>query len=132
MEVLFEGSWEEIRKEMASVLGVAASPTLGTGNVKTAAKSSASVTPTAVVPAGAPATPSTTVAPSTAATTEARTFDYKKIQEALPKAVELAGREKVVALLGKYGAKKGSELKPESYEAFYAECQALVGSTDLA
>lgn len=128
MELLFEGTWESIQKEMREMLGggkVSADvETLKpTGPVEKAAKKAAPVaTPTPPVQPT-----STPVAPPAA-----EGFDYKKIEQIIPQALEIAGRSKVVALLEKYGAKKGSELKTTDYAAFYAECQTLVDAASLA
>jgi hypothetical protein len=86
-----------------------------------ATKATAAVAPAPVAPITAPVT-------APAASTG---FDFKKIEEVIPKALEAAGRGKVLTLLEKYGAKKGSELKASDYEAFYNECQALVTASSL-
>lgn len=41
-------------------------------------------------------------------------------------------RDGVVALLAEFGAKKGSELKPEQYAAFGEKIDALLGAGDLS
>lgn len=130
MELLFEGTWEHIQKEMHAVLGASnvqvtidKSASLPDTTVK-AEKSKATKATAAVAPA--PVAPIT--APATAPTTG---FDFKKIEAIIPQALEAAGRGKVVTLLEKYGAKKGSELKATDYEAFYTECQALVTAASL-
>lgn len=53
---------------------------------------------------------------------------YKPVGELILKAVGAKGRDTVVALLKKYDANMGSELKPEQYPAFMTECQALLDS----
>lgn len=137
MELLFEGSWEHIKKEMEAVLGVdtvritvdnRVTPPVISGLPETATKAEKPKA-TKATAAAAPATPAPIVAPATA--TPVGGFDFKKIEEIVPKALEAAGRGKVVTLLEKYGAKKGSELKTADYEAFYNECQALLTAASL-
>lgn len=137
MELLFEGSWEHIQKEMYAVLGASGpqvtidnrvtAPVI-TGLPETATKAEKPKA-TKATAAAAPATPAPIVAPTPAAPVGG--FDFKKIEEIIPKALEAAGRGKVVTLLEKYGAKKGSELKTADYEAFYNECQALLTAASL-
>lgn len=52
--------------------------------------------------------------------------DYKPVGELILKTVGAKGRDAVVALLTKYDARMGSQLKPEQYPAFMTECQALL------
>lgn len=48
--------------------------------------------------------------------------EYKQIQQLVPKIAKTPeGTEKVVALFGRYGVKRGPELKPEQYDDFYAD-----------
>lgn len=48
--------------------------------------------------------------------------EYVQIQKLVPQIAKTPeGTEKVVALFGRYGAKRGPELKPEQYDAFYAD-----------
>lgn len=141
MELLFEGTWESIRKDMRAVLGeenvqVAITPTT-LPTISALQESSPKVEKTKTTKAAqvatqtAPAQPATQSVATAALPTEGA-FDYKKIESLIPKAVELVGRGKVVTLLEKYGAKKGSELKSNDYAAFYAECQTLVDGASLA
>lgn len=135
MELLFEGTWEHIQKEMYTVLGASGprvtidnrvtTPVI-TGLPETATKVEK---PKATKATAAAAAPAPIVAPTSA--TPVGGFDFKKIEEIIPKALEAAGRGKVVTLLEKYGAKKGSELKATDYEAFCNECQALLTAASL-
>lgn len=135
MELLFEGTWAQIQKEMRELLGTHET----TQNI-TVRLDSATLEPAITkLPETAPkvekakATKAAQAAPIVAPTTSAPVggFDFKKIEEIIPKALEAVGRGKVVTLLEKYGAKKGSELKPTDYEAFFNECQALVNTASL-
>lgn len=133
MELLFEGSWEHIQKEMNTLLGhqvmtvtvntntAGAVPTIS--GVPEAKVEKPKVTKAAAAAAAAAQAP--IVAPT------AGGFDFKKIETIIPVALEAAGRGKVVSLLEKYGAKKGSELKSTDHEAFYNECKALVDGASL-
>lgn len=48
--------------------------------------------------------------------------EYKQIQQLVPQIAKTPeGTEKVVALFGRYGVKRGPELKPEQYDRFYAD-----------
>ncbi|WP_442596349.1 hypothetical protein ACSBPU_05695 [Parapusillimonas sp. JC17] len=48
--------------------------------------------------------------------------EYVQIQKLVPQIAKTPeGTEKVVALFGRYGVKRGPELKPEQYDAFYAD-----------
>jgi len=49
----------------------------------------------------------------------------KQVADALVKLAE-KDREKAVTLLGKFGAKKVPELKPENYEQFIKEAQTIM------
>lgn len=134
MELLFEGSWEHIQKEMHAVLGASGAQVTIDNRVTTPAitglpETSKAEKPKATKVTAAAAAPAPIVAPTPA--TPVGGFDFKKIEEIIPKALEAAGRGKVVTLLGKYGAKKGSELKATDYEAFYNECQALLTAASL-
>jgi len=132
MELLFEGSWEHIQKEMHAVLGltnvhVPVAPHVHpSGGTHTKTEEPKAEKPKVTKATAAPAAPAPIVAP-----TPVGGFDFKKIEEIIPKALEAAGRGKVVTLLEKYGAKKGSELKTTDYEAFYNECQALLTAASL-
>ena len=135
MELLFEGSWTQIQKEMRDLLGTSET----TQNI-TVRLDSATVEPvitklpetvkaTKAMKAAQPPVSAPIVAPTTSAPVGG--FDFKEIEEIIPKALEAVGRGKVVTLLEKYGAKKGSELKPADYEAFFNECQALANTASL-
>lgn len=134
MELLFEGTWEHIRKEMQAVLGhstvvvsvdnaVTVEKLVTSDQAQEKTKATKAPTKAATPPVSAPVTVKAPV--------EATGFDFKKIEEIIPKALEAAGRGKVVTLLEKYGAKKGSELKSADYEAFYNECQGLITASSL-
>lgn len=135
MELLFEGSWDHIQKEMHAVLGLSTTQVVieraafTPGGTHTRVEEAKTEKPkaTKATAAAAPAAPAPIVAPAT----PVGGFDFKKIEEVIPKALEAAGRGKVVTLLEKYGAKKGSELKSTDYEAFYNECQALLTAASL-
>ena len=135
MELLFEGSWTQIQKEMRDLLGTSET----TQNITVRLDSATLEPATTKLPETVKATKTTKAAqppvsaPIVAPTTSAPVggFDFKKIEEIIPKALEAVGRGKVVTLLEKYGAKKGSELKPTDYEAFFTECQALVNTASL-
>jgi|GEM_PF-6048328 hypothetical protein len=60
---------------------------------------------------------------STESTQAAATgVEYVQIQKLVPQIAKTPeGTEKVVALFGRYGVKRGPELKPEQYDAFYAD-----------
>lgn len=48
--------------------------------------------------------------------------EYVQIQKLVPQIAKTPeGTEKVVALFGRYGVKRGPELKPEQYDDFYAD-----------
>lgn len=133
MELLFEGSWEEIKKEMNTLLGHHAMTVTVNTNTAGAVPAIGGLPEAKVekpkATKAAAAAPAPIVAPTPA--TPVGGFDFKKIEEIIPKALEAAGRGKVVTLLEKYGAKKGSELKATDYEAFYNECQALLTAASL-
>lgn len=135
MELLFEGSWDHIQKEMHAVLGltnvqVTIAPHVHqSGGTHTKTEEPKVEKPKATKATAAAAAPAPIVAPAPA--TPVGGFDFKNIEEIIPKALEAAGRGKVVTLLEKYGAKKGSELKTTDYEAFYNECQALLTAASL-
>jgi hypothetical protein len=89
----------------------------------------ASGQPTATEKAQADAPESTTSAPAPAAqsveaaapaSTAATTITYEQVAKAITDGVK-ADRAKVVAVLSKFGAKKGTELKTEQYAEFIAE-----------
>lgn len=85
--------------------------------------------PTASPAPAAPATPATESKPQPAAEPEkAKPVEYKDtgIGELIQQMVQSKGKEPVVALLGKYGAKKGGELKPEQFDAFKAEIEGIL------
>ena len=79
----------------------------------------------------APAAPETKVAETSASSTASVSAapDYAPIGAAI-KAAAATHREGLVALLAKFGAKKGTELKPEQYEPFSTELAALVAPPD--
>lgn len=138
MELLFEGSWTQIQKEMRELLGAAEAAQSITVRLDSATLESAitklpETAPKAekakAIKAAQPPVSAPIVAPTTSAPVGG--FDFKKIEEIIPKALEAVGRGKVVTLLEKYGAKKGSELKPTDYEAFFTECQALANTASL-
>jgi hypothetical protein len=72
-------------------------------------------------PVAEAATPPTTTASETSATS--LTIDYSTVADAIIK-VFRADRAKVVETLAKYGAAKGSQLKPEDYAAFLKDLQS--------
>ena len=79
-------------------------------------------------PAAAPAAEPTASAPSAApAPTAAPAVPYVKsgLPEKIAAAVGGGKRAEIVALLAKFGAKKGGELKPDQFQAFGAELDAL-------
>ena len=85
--------------------------------------------PTASPAPAAPATPATESKPQPAAEPEkAKPVEYKDtgIGELIQQMVQSKGKEPVVALLGKYGAKKGGELKPEQFAEFKAEIEGIL------
>lgn len=59
---------------------------------------------------------------SIGSTQAAAGVEYVQIQKLVPQIAKTPeGTEKVVALFGRYGVKRGPELKPEQYDAFYAD-----------
>lgn len=121
MKIEFTGSPLEIRHEMTVCLGTFLS-TGGTTSAPAVApktetpkaeKVKAEPKSAAAAEVAVTATPANTEVTATLLGTE------------IPKKVKSAGRDTVVALLAKYDAKKGSELKPEQYSAFYAELVQL-------
>ena len=67
--------------------------------------------------------PSTQAEPTSATSDEA--IPYPVISKTITDAVTRAGKPAVVALLGKFGAANGKELKADQYAAFKAEAEAL-------
>lgn len=62
-------------------------------------------------------------------TPAAASIPVKTVADTFVKLAE-KNRDSAVALLGKYGAKKVSELKPEVYGAFIAEIGTVMASLD--
>ena len=79
----------------------------------------------------APAAQETKVAETSASSTASASAvpDYAPIGLAI-KSAAATHREGVVTLLTKFNAKKGTDLKPEQYEAFSTELAALVAPPD--
>lgn len=77
--------------------------------------------PAATPPAAAPEVTTEPTAPTTTATASpSNTIEYAQVSKAITEMVK-ANRDHAVATLAKYGAKKGTELKPEDYAAFLKE-----------
>lgn len=88
-----------------------------------------SAAPSPAPAAAAPATPPT----ASPAPAEAKPVAYA--DSGLPALIKEAvgrDREGVIALLKKYGAAKGDQLKPEQFDAFKAEIVKVGVSEDLA
>jgi hypothetical protein len=76
-------------------------------------------------PTAAPAPTAPTAQAEPAAAPGAKAVSYDDIKVLIPKAVAKAGRDKVLALLGEFGAKAGPEIKPEHFAAVHAKLQVL-------
>lgn len=86
-------------------------------------------TPAPVPPVASPASPPATSAPDAAEVA----LLFKPVGEAIS-AAATAHRAEVLALLTKYGVKKGSELKLEQFDQFMAELSVITnppGTDDL-
>ena len=71
----------------------------------------------------------TTLAPETASAvhlTPTGAITLADIQTDIPKLAAKMGKDKTVEMLGRYGAKKGSEIKPDDFEKFHAEAKTLL------
>jgi hypothetical protein len=103
------------------------------------------VAPNAAAPASAPtpektkkaaasspsAAPAPTAAPATPpAASPAPADAYKPVGDAIAKKVADGHKPAAVALLAKFGAKSGKELKPEQYDTFMAELAAIGAPAD--
>ena len=121
-----------VLRELLARLTVVAIPT-ATPDTKVEVKKldapAASGQPTATAKKEAAAPESTTSAPNPAAqsaapesqaSTAATTITYDQVAKAITDGVK-SSRDKVVAALAKFNAKKGTELKPDQYAAFLAE-----------
>ena len=92
--------------------------------VEAAAKNAASAAGTAT----AAADTQTTAGAADTATAEAQTsYDYTKDVAPVLTKVAQESRDKLVALLASFGAKKGNELKPEQYAAVLAAAKPIIG-----
>lgn len=117
MDITFSGSPVQIRAEMVSCL----STWLSTVVVDLRTEPSTTSETPKVEKAEVESTP----APAVPATPAGAEVTATLLGTEIPKKVKSAGRDAIVALLAKYGAKKGSELKPEQYGAFYDELVQL-------
>jgi uncharacterized protein YkwD len=86
---------------------------------KSAKTEKAAASPSSAAPAAAPVTPPS-VAPSAPPAAPAVKYEDTGIGELIQKMVQ-KDRAAAIALLGKYKAKKGSELLPDQFDAFKAE-----------
>lgn len=57
---------------------------------------------------------------------------FAQVSEIVPKLVEAAGRPKTIEILGRYGAKKAGELKPEQYAEFMASAKTEIATAEKA
>ena len=117
MNITFSGTPLEVRREMEIALGTV----LGSKTQPVAPEETSKVEKTKPAPKVAPEMTAATPQPVTSGVD----VTAKLLGEEIPKKVKSAGRDAVVALLAKYDAKKGSELKPEQYAAFYADLGLL-------
>lgn len=121
MNITFSGTPLEVRREMEIALGTV----LGTSE-KPLAMTAPKAEKTKSEPKGAEVAVATGAeVKSTPVVVNGPEVTAKLLGEEIPKKVKSAGRDAVVALLAKYDAKKGSELKPEQYAAFYADLGLL-------
>lgn len=51
---------------------------------------------------------------------------FAQVSEIIPKLVAAAGRPKAIEILGRYGATKGGELKPDQYAEFIASAKTEI------
>lgn len=132
--VTIQGSPSEVRTEMLGLLGLSEIPTEAppshrqqeSDTPKKAAKEEKVSPPKETtkkssdgdtVPTGKPKT-------ETAKTDEPLTIE--SVKGIVPKLMVKIGREKVVALLGEFGAKKGSEVQEKDIPSFMAKAVALL------
>lgn len=119
MQITFQGSPDEIRNEMAQFLNLDA-------HVQThqlVIKSEPDTKTTKAEPKKAALKSETE--PETPADTAAL-ITKETVAGVIPKLMLKIGREKVVALLGEFGAKKGSEVKEKDFAEFLNKANALL------
>lgn len=88
-----------------------------------------SASPAAAAPAPAPTEPAASPTPAAAAASDAVPYEKSGIPELVQKGAA-KDRPGVIALLAKFGAKKGPELKAADYAAFKAEIEKLLAPAD--
>jgi hypothetical protein len=69
---------------------------------------------------------STVVTPASTPTAAASPVTLDDVKQIIPKVLTHAGKDKLVALLAQYGAKKGSEIKESQYAEFLTNCNILL------
>ena len=129
---------EKAAKDQAAKEKAAASTGAAASSQPTAAETAPAAQETKVAETSASSTASASAVPDyapiglaikSAAASASAVPDYAPIGLAI-KSAAATHREGVVALLTKFNAKKGTDLKPEQYEAFSTELAALVAPPD--
>ena len=126
--VTVQGTAAEVLREMEQMCNLQ-SVTIKTVTMEEMGKTMPKSTKKETVPPVAPPVP-TTLAPATASAvhlTPTGAITLADIQSDIPKLAAKMGKDKTVELLGRYGAKKGSEIKPEDFEKFHTEAKGLLG-----
>jgi 3-oxoacyl-ACP reductase-like protein len=125
-------AWNTLKAKADAIEKAGKADDVAAAGVPLTEKAAAKGKPAATPPAAAPA-PAASAAPTTAAASPSEAVADRDTLLELIKAKAKTHRDEVVAAMGKYGAKRGSEVKDEDLAACVADLQAVgVEAEDLA